>query len=313
MLAARRLLGYNATVVPSALRAQVRNWQASASSGSKTNTATTAPGRCAGSSRTCCATRSSPWARSWPAILNNFFYSYIQVFIGRAFDLITAPGWTAPALLAVALTVVGVAVGQGLTGLVRNYAVEFLAQRIERDARDELYVSLLGKSQTFHGRQRIGDIMARATNDVRMLNLMFSPGLMLITRLGAWAIVVPVCPDRAARPRLLLVPVHLPRAAGHHACCDYNRRLKPVSIAMREQFGDDERRPGRGHRRHRGGQGQRPGALRVGQVHRQRPAVPRLLRAPGRDPGALPADAGLQPGLGRRPVCTACCSGGPAA
>jgi ABC-type multidrug transport system fused ATPase/permease subunit len=51
---------------------------------------------------------------------------------------------------------------------------------MERDTRDELYISLLGKDQTFHGRQRIGDIMARATNDVRMLNIMFSPGVMLI-------------------------------------------------------------------------------------------------------------------------------------
>ena len=83
------------------------------------------------------------------------------------------------------------AAGQGITGLLRNYSVEFLAQRIERDARDELYMSLLGKSQTFHGRQRIGDIMARATNDVRMLNLMFSPGMMLIID-SVMAIVVPL-------------------------------------------------------------------------------------------------------------------------
>jgi ATP-binding cassette subfamily B protein len=34
---------------------------------------------------------------------------------------------------------------------------------------DTLYASLLGKSQTFHNRQRID--IARATNDVRMLNI----------------------------------------------------------------------------------------------------------------------------------------------
>jgi len=95
--------------------------------------------------------------------------------LGRGFDLITTPGWTAAALLGLALGVMGAAAGQGLTGLARNYSAEFIAQRIERDARDELYANLLGKSQTFHGRQRIGDIMARATNDVHQLNLMFSP------------------------------------------------------------------------------------------------------------------------------------------
>jgi hypothetical protein len=50
---------------------------------------------------------------------------------------------------------------------------------MERDAREELTISLLGKSQTFHNRQRVGDIMARATNDVRQLNPMMNPGVAL--------------------------------------------------------------------------------------------------------------------------------------
>ena len=181
-----------------------------------------------------------PLAAILAAILNNLFYSNIQVFIGRGFDLITAPGWlggqnpTSP-LLILALSVMGMAIGQGLTGLARNSSVEFVAQRIERDTRDELYVSLLGKSQTFHGRQRIGDIMARATNDVRMLNFMFSPGLMLITD-SLMGIVVPVFIIGRLQFQLLLVPfIFLILLA--ITVYDYNRRLKPVSIAQREQFG----------------------------------------------------------------------------
>ena len=169
------------------------------------------------------------------AIFNNVAYSYIQIFIGRGFDLIVKPGWEMAALLALVFGVLGSALGQGLTGLMRNYSVEFLAQRIERDARDELYVSLLGKSQTFHGRQRIGDIMARATNDVRQLNFMFSPGLMLITD-SIMAVIVPIVLIGRLRFELLLVPgIFLVLLA--ITVADYNRRLKPVSIAQREQFG----------------------------------------------------------------------------
>jgi len=169
------------------------------------------------------------------AVASNFFYSAVQIIVGRAFDVITAPGWTGAALLAVTLTTVGWAAGQGLTGLLRNYAAEFLAQRIERDAREELYASLLGKSQTFHGRQRIGDIMARAANDVRMLNVMFSPGVMLITD-SAMGTVLPLILIASLDPRLLLVPgVFVVLLAV--ALLDYNRRLNPVSIALREQFG----------------------------------------------------------------------------
>jgi ATP-binding cassette subfamily B protein len=169
------------------------------------------------------------------SILNNWFYSSIQVYVGRAFDVIITPGWAAAALLGVALSVVGLGIGQGLTGLLRNYGMEFLAQRVERDARAELYISLLGKSQTFHGRQRVGDIMARATDDVHMINLMFSPGLMLImdSLLGT---IMPVALIAQLNPRLLLVPsIFLVFLA--ITVADYNRRLKPVTINMRDQFG----------------------------------------------------------------------------
>jgi len=169
------------------------------------------------------------------AILNNWAYSYRQVLIGQAFDLISSAGWQTRALLMVALTLVGWAVVQGVTGLARNFAVEFIAQRIERDARDELYASLLGKSQTFHGRQRIGDIMARATEDVRMLNFMFSPGLMLITD-SAMALLVPLVLIARLDWRLLLVPLIFSGLLAL-TVADYNRRLKPVSIALRDQFG----------------------------------------------------------------------------
>ncbi len=176
-----------------------------------------------------------PLAMVLASVLNNGFYSYIQIFVGRAFDLITTPGWQTASLLGLAAAVMGSAVGQGVTGLARNASIEFSAQRVERDARDELYVSLLGKSQTFHGRQRIGDIMARTTNDVHNLNLMLSPGLNLITD-STMAIIVPVVLIGRLNPELLLVPfIFLILLA--ITLIDYNRRLSPVSSAMREQFG----------------------------------------------------------------------------
>jgi ATP-binding cassette subfamily B protein len=176
-----------------------------------------------------------PLAALAASIANNFSYSGIQVVIGQGFGVVSQPGWQWPALLTVILTVGALALGQGVFGLVRNYAIEFIAQRIERDARDELYASLLGKSQTFHGRQRIGDVMARATNDVHQLNAMFSPGVMLIID-SSMAIVAPFALVATLDWRLLLVPgiflVLLFLTVG-----DYTRRLTPVSAGEREQFG----------------------------------------------------------------------------
>jgi ATP-binding cassette subfamily B protein len=169
------------------------------------------------------------------AVANNFVYSYIQIFVGKAFDLVSSPGFLLSALSAPVVGILACALGQGTTGIVRNFTTEFLAQRIERDSREDLYLNLLGKSLTFHGRQRIGDIMARATNDVRALNLMFSPGLNLIID-SALALIVPVIMIGAIHPWLLLVPLVF-TVLLVVTVLDYNRRLKPVSIAQREQFG----------------------------------------------------------------------------
>jgi ATP-binding cassette subfamily B protein len=169
------------------------------------------------------------------AIVNNVGYSYIQIFIGQAFDIIVSENWVTAALIVPAVGAFAGAAGQGLMGLARNFATEFIAQRIERDSRDELYVSLLGKSQTFHGRQRIGDIMARATNDVRMLNIMFSPGVMLIMD-AAMGVIVPIILIGVLQPQLLLVPFLFLIVFGI-TLRDYTRQLNPVSILQQGQFG----------------------------------------------------------------------------
>jgi ATP-binding cassette subfamily B protein len=167
--------------------------------------------------------------------LDNYFYGYRQIFIGQAFGLIASGSWEVTALVKLALGVAGATGLAVIADLLGTFSVETLAQRIERDTRDELYVSLLGKSQTFHGRQRIGDIMARATNDVRRLNLMFSPGLGLIIS-SFMAIAVPAALIASLDWRLLLAPAVF-ILLWAITVADYNRRLRPVSEAQREQFG----------------------------------------------------------------------------
>lgn len=167
---------------------------------------------------------------------NNVGYSGIQVLVGRAFDLLSKPDSGPGGLAAVALLIAGASALQGLAGVGRNLSFELLAQRVERDARAELFSSLLGKSQTFHSRQRLGDLMARATNDVHFLNLMFSPGLAMIMD-SALTMVVPLFVIASIEPRLLLVP-----AVFAFLLCltvwEYNRRLAPATGEQRERFGE---------------------------------------------------------------------------
>jgi ATP-binding cassette, subfamily B, bacterial len=163
--------------------------------------------------------------------------SVVPVLTGVAFD--TVLGNAADrvrGLTMVTLALLAVVLLRGAFDLVARLSSEVLAKRLERDARDELYVSLLGKSQTFHNRQRVGDLMARAANDIRQLSHMVTPGIDLIVDSGLQGII-PLFFIAVIDPRLLLVPV-LFVAAFVIALRHYMKQLSPVSTAMREQFGD---------------------------------------------------------------------------
>jgi ATP-binding cassette subfamily B protein len=168
-------------------------------------------------------------------ICTSGLYNLGSILIGRAFDLVATPGARAADLLGLALLVLAARCGVGLVDLGRISAVEVLAQRLERDAREELYISLLGKSQTFHNRQQVGDIMARATNDVQQLNLMISPGAALIAESVLFTLV-PLIGIATVRAELLLVPL-LFLFCFVLALRGYSRALNPISGALRGQFG----------------------------------------------------------------------------
>ncbi len=162
-------------------------------------------------------------------------YSLGTVLTGIAFDMILAPDTDWSQLLWLSLATMGAFSGVGIIDLAKLAFVELLAQRMERDAREELYISLLGKSQTFHNRQRVGDVMARATNDVQQLNLMISPGISLIFE-SALFTLVPLIAIAYVHLDLLLVPL-LFLASFAWALRRYNDELNPVTGALREQFG----------------------------------------------------------------------------
>ena len=155
---------------------------------------------------------------------------------GAAFDVVTGHGTDRSGRLTqIVLVLLAVILLRGAADLGARLCVEVMAKRLERDARDELYVSLLGKSQTFHNRQRVGDLMARAANDVRQLSWMVSPGIDLIID-SLLTGIIPIIVIGFLDPRLLLAPL-LFVAAFIVAVWHYMRRLSPVSVRLRDQFG----------------------------------------------------------------------------
>ena len=161
-------------------------------------------------------------------------YSYARILIGEAADEILNP--TGPdGVVRISLLILGVLVLDGVASLGGSLSVETLANRLERDSRKELYTSLLGKSQTFHDQQRVGDIMARATDDVRQLNFTISPGVLFIFDM-IMGFAVPMTFLALLNVELLLVPV-LFLLSYIVVVRRYIRRLDPVIQSQRAQYG----------------------------------------------------------------------------
>jgi ATP-binding cassette subfamily B protein len=169
------------------------------------------------------------------AVGNAGLAAVVPVLTGDAFNAMLKPVPDTSVLIPLALIIGTSQIIRGVLQLGRNFGAELLAQKLERSVRDELYLSLLGKSMTFHNLQPVGDTMARATNDVREVNYMFSPGVNLVV--GSFVfILMPIFVAGRYHPSLVITPivfilfyfVFLVR---------YLKTLAPITDAVRSTFG----------------------------------------------------------------------------
>ena len=173
-----------------------------------------------------------------PALGNGALAAVVPLMIGIAFEAIVheqlLPDYQR--LLWASTMMVVSQLARALLMLTRNISAEVMGQRVERDIRDELYASLIGKSMTFHDMHAVGDVMARATNDVREINLMFNPGLNLVIGSASF-LVMPAIFAFSIHPQLMLVPlifVLLYVAS----LWQYLAELRPITARVRGTFGD---------------------------------------------------------------------------
>lgn len=169
------------------------------------------------------------------ALGNAGLMALINVQIGNAFNIVSAPVFNSRALLTAFFIIIASGIGRGILQFGRNFGFEFCAQRVERNVRRELYASLLSKSMTFHNLQPVGDTMARATNDVREVNFLFSPGLNMVV--GSLAFLIfPLVAAPRYNASLMLVPA-LFIILYFVVLRIYMRGLAPVTEEVRESFG----------------------------------------------------------------------------
>ncbi len=169
------------------------------------------------------------------AIGNAALAAVVPVLSGRALNALMESPPNQNTLLRIAFLIAISQIVRSILQFARNFGAELGAQKIERDIRDELFVNLLGKSMTFHNLQSIGDIMARATNDVREVNFMFSPGLNLVVG-SFYFLVVPIVVAPSYHISLILTPI-LFSIVYVIALWQYLGELNPITDKVRGAFG----------------------------------------------------------------------------
>src|SRR5687768_9685674 len=159
----------------------------------------------------------------------------VPVLTGDAFNAMLKPVPDTSVLLPLAWTIGISQVIRGALQLGRNFGAELLAQKMERTVRDELYLSLLAKSMTFHNLQPVGDTMARSTNDVREVNYMFSPGINLVVGSLVF-LLMPIFVAGRYHPALVIVPIVF-LLLYFIFLIRYLKILSPVTDEVRSTFG----------------------------------------------------------------------------
>ncbi|HUU77462.1 MAG TPA: ABC transporter ATP-binding protein [candidate division Zixibacteria bacterium] len=129
--------------------------------------------------------------------------------------------------------------GLGLISFIINISIgvlnENIAQRTERDIRDEFYASVQSKSMAFHDTAKVGELMSQATYDVRIINATISPGLRMITQAIVTASIafgmIFYLNWRIGLVIIVVLPLYI-LAVRHYA-----KKVQPLTEKVQKQFG----------------------------------------------------------------------------
>ena len=95
----------------------------------------------------------------------------VPQFVKRAIDIIASGPFPLQQILPYAFLIVGVAVVTSLGRFCWRNLILGVSIRIETELRSKLYLHLQTLSSTFYGGQKIGDLMARFTNDMKSIRM----------------------------------------------------------------------------------------------------------------------------------------------
>ena len=139
-------------------------------------------------------------------------------------------------LIVLAAVVVALTAVKGTAQFGRQFASEWLGQRVVFTMRNQLYRHVQSLSFGYHDRARTGELMARTTSDVERVRRFLSMGAFQLVQIALLipgiAVVMLVIDWQLALLALVTVPVMAWMATG------FARRIRPLFQAVQEAWAD---------------------------------------------------------------------------
>src|SRR6478752_4291115 len=138
----------------------------------------------------------------WGAItvlFNNGLWVLWPQVVRRAVDDLNHNGITHQKILIFAALLVGLALGKGVFQFLTRWLVIGVSREIEYDLRNDMFRHLESLSYSYYQKNRTGDIMAKATNDLNAVRMLLGPAIMytantIVFTLGALAFMLKISP-----------------------------------------------------------------------------------------------------------------------
>jgi ATP-binding cassette subfamily B protein len=168
-------------------------------------------------------------------LLNNGVWVLFPQVIRRAINDLNT-GVTRHKLLIYSLLIIGIALFKGVFQFLTRYVVIGISRDIEFDLRNDLFAHLEQLSYSYYQRNRTGDIMARATNDLNAVRMLLGPAIMysantLVFTAGA------LCFMLAISPKLTLI-AFLPLPVASIVIQYFGRRIHERFERIQAMFSD---------------------------------------------------------------------------
>ena len=131
-------------------------------------------------------------------LLNNLIWILFPQVIGRAINGLNR-GITQHKIVTYSLALIGIALSKGSFQFLMRWLLIGISREIEFDLRNDLFRHLESLSYSYYQRTRVGDIMARATNDLNAVRMLLGPAIMytantIVFTAGALAFMLKISP-----------------------------------------------------------------------------------------------------------------------